>query len=207
MAKLSTYVEPLTSVLGGLTNSSSGGGSVSIVSSAAEMNAGSTGGDAARIETGVAFADDIDDDAVYWQVVALPTAGRVDFTIVDAEEDGYRIRLDATNILISRMAAGTPTTVSGPTAWSSGSHKWIRFRETSGTFFVEGAPDSGSNSPGTFSTIYSEATNTNASFTHTAVDATWFMPFISAATFRFRYLNTSAQSPVPRLIYQYRRRR
>lgn len=192
MAKLSTRVEALTTSLGALVNNSSGGGSATIVSSALELNAGSTGGDAAQVLTGSSFGDDIDEDAIYWQVVALPTAGRMDFAVVDAEEDGYRIRLDSTNILISRLAAGTPTTISGPTAWSSASHKWIRFREASGTFFVEGAPDNGSDAPGTFTTIVSEATTTNASFTHTAVDASWFMPFIAAGTTRLRYLNTSA---------------
>ena len=191
MAKLDTYVELLTSTLGALSNTSTGAASFSIVSSALEVNTG-TGSDQGKGGLELAYGGDIDESSIYFEVTAIPTGGRCDITCDDVTESGYRIRLDTTNITVARLAAGTPTTIAGPTAWSSASHKWLRFREASGTFFIEGAPDSGSGSPGTFSTLASEATTTSG-MDHTAVRLFWFAPNLAGTgTSRYRYLNTQA---------------
>jgi hypothetical protein len=191
MAKLDTYVELLTSTLGALSDTSTGAASFSIVSSALEVNTGS-GSDLGRGGVELAYGGDIDESSAYFEVTAIPTGGRCDIVVDDVSENGYRIRLDATNITVTRLVGGSPTTLAGPTAWSSASHKWLRFREASGTFFIEGAPDSGSGSPGTFSTLASEATTTSG-MDHTAVRLFWFAPAgAGTGTSRYRYLNTQA---------------
>lgn len=194
MAKLDTFVELLTSTLGALSSSSVGTGNFSIVSAALQVDTGS-GSDYGSGGTGTGFGDDIDESSAYFEITALPTGGRCDITVVDASENGYRIRLSTTQITTARLVGGSPTTIAGPTTWSSASHKWVRFREASGTFYVEAAPDNGSGAPGTFSTLASESTGTTG-MTHTAVNLAWFAPAsVGAGVSRFRYLNTSAPAP------------
>ena len=179
MAKLDTYVELLTSTLGALSNTSTGAASFSIVSAALEVNTG-TGSDQGKGGLELAYGGDIDESSIYFEVTAIPTGGRCDITCDDVTESGYRVRLDTTNITVARLAAGTPTTIAGPTAWSSASHKWLRFREASGTF----------------ATLASEATTTSG-MDHTAVRLFWFAPNLAGTgVTRFRYLNTSAPVPV-----------
>ncbi len=195
MAKLSTYIGALTSTISPLTNTSSGGGSASIVSSAFEVNTG-TGSDAGAASIDTGFGVDIDESQGHLEITALPTGGRCDLAWVDSTESGYRLRLTSTQFTWARLAAGTPTTLSGPTTWDAGLHKWLRIREASGTTFLEMAPDSGAGAPGTFSTIFSEATTTSG-WTHTAIDMTWFAPAgAGTGVSRYRYLNTNAPPPV-----------
>lgn len=191
MAKLLTYVGALTASISPFTNSSTGSGSASIVSSAFEINTGS-GSDTGAAYLDNTFGVDVDESAGYLEMLALPTGGRCDVAWVDASENGYRIRWTSTQFTWSRLAGGTPTTLSGPTTWSSASHRWFRIREASGTTYLEMAPDSGSGSPGTWSTLYSEATTTPG-WTHTAIDKTFFAPAaVGTGVTRFRYMNTQA---------------
>jgi hypothetical protein len=194
MPKLSTYVEALTSTIGALVEASSGAASFSIVSSALECNTGA-GSDAAFGGINTTFSGltgDIDEDTCHFEITALPTGGRCDIALTDASESGYRLRLTSTQWTLSRMVGGTPTTVAGPTTWASGSHKWFRVREASGTTYLEFAPDNGAGAPGTWSTAYSEATTTSG-WAHTALDLYWFAPNgAGTGVSRYRYLNTNA---------------
>lgn len=199
MAKLDTYVEDLTSSLGVLTSTSTGAGTFSIVSSALNVFSGAAS-DVGRGGLELAYGADIDESSAYFEVESIPTGGRCDISCDDASEDGYRIRLTSTQITISGLVGGFPTTLYGPVSWSSASHKWIRFREASGTTYIEGAPDSGSGAPGTWSTLASEATTTTG-WTHTAVRIQWVMPNGAGnGTSRYRYLNTQAPNRRRRLL-------
>lgn len=192
MAKLSTYVEQLTSTLGAVVDTSVGTGTASIVSSAFQIYSGNTGSDRGRANVPGSFGGDIDESEVYFEITALPTAGICDITIADSGENGYQMRLTSTQWTLSRMVGGSTTTLSGPTTWSAASHKWLRVREASGTTHFEFAPDSGAGAPGTWTSVYSEAT-TSSGWTHTAVDVKWVSFFAGGeGTSRYRYLNTTA---------------
>src|SRR5262245_44875914 len=101
-----------------------------------EVNSGS-GGDFANAAIPNASGGDLDESSAHIELTALPTGGRCDVAWTDATETGYRIRFTPTEFTWARLAAGVPTTLSGPTTWSAASHKWFRIREVGGTTFLE----------------------------------------------------------------------
>lgn len=161
MAKIETLQNSFAFNTNGFTESTSGGGTVAIDGQTLLLScgAGSAGVDPA--------ADyDVTDSEVYLQVVAWPTTPTWHvrpFTIEDIGGGGYRIRvIQGTGMLLDRMVGGSGvvlTTLGVPT-----NRCWFRFRETSGTFFIEQAPDPGTGLPGVFAILWSEPTNTNAAY-------------------------------------------
>lgn len=190
MSALSTYVGSLTASIAPFTDTSLGTGDVSIVSAAMQVDTGS-GSDVGACNIDGAFGITIDESSGHLELHALPTGGRCDLFCGDVTEGGYRLRLTSTQWTLSSLIGGGPTTLAGPTTWDA-SHKWYRWREASGTIYLEFAPDNGAGAPGTWVTAYSEATTTTG-WTHTAVDVTFFAPAaVGAGVSRYRYFNTQA---------------
>jgi hypothetical protein len=168
--KIDTLVEDFASGLPAtLDDSSSGTGSAVVTGGALVLTPGNTVGQ-------VTSADvyDLDESSVYWQVEMSDGAGTdVLFlgSVRDAEDDGYAIAVGNGAIDVLRYVGGTPTSIFTDT-YSPTNHRQLRIREASGTIYFEASPASVS-----WSTLDSEATNTNGSFDHTNV------------TFRLQNLN------------------
>lgn len=110
---------------------------------------------------------DLDESAIYFRVVKA-AAAHSELSLRDASGDGYTLVCrDSGNLQIERRNPGGTDIYNA--AWNATTQAWLRVREASGTIFFEGSAGPTTGAPASWSTIASEATNTNGSFDHTAV--------------------------------------
>lgn len=175
VGKIDTLVEDFSGSLPAtLTDTSSGTGTAVVTGGALVLTPGSGSG---KVDTADLY--DLDESSVYWQLEMSDGAGTdVAFFgfVLDAATDGYTITVQSGVLEIVRLVSGTPTSIFSDT-YSPTNHRQLRIREASGTIYFEASPAATS-----WSTLDSEATNTNGSFNHTAV------------TFRLQNLNDGSGS-------------
>lgn len=181
MAKLDTLVNSFAVDFTGFTEGVTGDGDATIAHGCLSLDGGTS---ASSVFVGSTATYDSDESSAYFQLVSVPLTSGFQFeaSLLGTLENGYRLRVapSLTGLRVDRMVAGSGTQIHLVT-YNPVAHKWLRFREASGTFFVEAAPDSGSGTPGTFVTLVSEATTTNAAFVHTDVNLNFGSTFVSGA--------------------------
>ena len=182
MAKLDTLQNRFNTDFAGFTEGTTGDGDATIAHGALSLDGGTSASSVFVSSTDTAL--DFDESFCYVQLVCVPfTAGfTFEFNLVSAGEHGYRLRVSPAlgGLRVDRMNLGSGTQIL-LTTYDPVAHKWLRFREAGGTTFIEAAPDSGSGTPGTFSTLVSEATDTNVLFIHTAVSPAFGSTFVNGA--------------------------
>jgi len=110
---------------------------------------------------------DADESGAYVRLIRDGNAEAV-FRVEDVNVHGYRFNVGTGgNLLIARLVAGVGTLIV-TVAYDPSTMAFLRYREAGGISFLERAAEV-SGSPGSFTTIVSEPTNTNASYDHLAV--------------------------------------
>jgi hypothetical protein len=178
MAKIATLVTtfPGTSLPSPIVDGSSGGSS-SVAGGRLILSSGDASGEYGYVGTEPTTYD-LDESGIYFPVTLGVTA-TFEAYVLDASGDGYKFAANLSiNLNVGRYVAGTPTTIH-TVSYNATTMRWWRFREASGVIHFETAP--GINTPETFTDRFSENTNTNAAFAHTAAIPGWINIFSSTA--------------------------
>lgn len=160
--KIDTLVEDFAGSLPAtLDDSSSGTGTAVVTGGALVLTPGDTFGEVVSVD-----AYDLDESSVYFQLEMSDGAGTdVGFlgSLIDPNGNGYAVLVTNGDISVSRYVTNTPTSIFSDT-YSPTNHRQLRVSEASGTITFEASPAATS-----WSTLDSEATNTNALFDHNDV--------------------------------------
>lgn len=140
-----------------------GAGTVSVADGRLILSPGSTSGGYAYVDTTTANLYDLTGSEIYWQASASAQSDLYGGVFNSTGNGGYAFDINRgspSRLRVDRGGTGNVFDVS----YDPVAHRQLKIREASGTIYFETAPIGG-----VWTTRYSEATNTNASFDPTLV--------------------------------------